>query len=123
MYNYGLTGGEDYVAPKITIVTDGDRKIETRDDQKYLVQNYKVNSNKPLKSYKVSIDSFTLGIVLCIKHHNLLVAGLSFSIVSFLFTLLGLFLGKYLGEKTGKFSKIIGIIILFIFTIKYLFNL
>ena len=59
LYNYGLTGSEGYTPPKITIATVGDRRIETRDDQKYLVQDYKVNSNKSLKSYKVSIDSFT----------------------------------------------------------------
>ena len=54
----------------------------------------------------VSIDSFTVGMALSLEKQNIV--------------LTGLFLGKYL-SKYGKVSKIIGIIILFIFSIKYLF--
>lgn len=71
----------------------------------------------------VSIDSFSLGIVLSLKNNNLIIAGLVFMIISCIFTLAGLILGKYLGEKTGKISKIIGILILIVFSVKYLFNL
>ena len=54
----------------------------------------------------VSIDSFTVGMALSLEKQNIVLGGL--------------FLGKYL-SKYGKVSKIIGIIILFIFSIKYLF--
>ena len=70
----------------------------------------------------VSIDSFSLGIALSLRNSNLIVAGTIFMIISFLFTLAGLILGKYLG-KTGKVSKVIGILILVCFSVKYLFNL
>ena len=68
----------------------------------------------------VSIDSFTVGMALSLEKQNIVLGGLIFSLVSSIFTLTGLFLGKYL-SKYGKVSKIIGIIILFIFSIKYLF--
>lgn len=71
----------------------------------------------------VSIDSFTVGIALSLDNQNLLLGGLIFSIVSATFTFLGLLLGKLLNDKTGSISKLIGIIILIIFTIKYLFNI
>lgn len=71
----------------------------------------------------VSIDSFTVGIALSLDNQNLLLGGLIFSIVSATFTFLGLLLGKLLNDKTGSNSKLIGIIILIIFTIKYLFNI
>ena len=67
----------------------------------------------------VSIDSFTVGMALSLEKQNIVLGGLIFSLVSSIFTLTGLFLGKYL-SKCGKVSKIIGIIILFIFSIKYL---
>lgn len=68
----------------------------------------------------VSIDSFTVGMALSLEKQNLVLGGIIFSLVSSIFTLTGLFLGKYL-SRYGKISKIIGIIILFIFTFKYLF--
>ena len=76
-----------------------------------------------LFSLAVSVDSFTIGIALSLDNNNLLVAGLIFSIISFIFTFSGLILGRFLSEKSGNVSKVIGVIILFIFTIKYLFNL
>ena len=70
----------------------------------------------------VSIDSFTLGMVLSFENYNVIEAGLIFSIVSFTFTISGLLLGNYLSSKTGKIGKAIGIIILLIFALKYLFT-
>ena len=64
----------------------------------------------------VSIDSFTVGMALSLEKQNIILGGIIFSLVSSIFTLTGLFLGKYL-SKYGKVSKIIGIIILFIFSI------
>lgn len=70
----------------------------------------------------VSIDSFTVGMALSLEKQNLILGGILFSIVSFTFTLIGLLLGKYLSEKTGAIGKIIGILILVIFSVKYLFG-
>ncbi len=76
-----------------------------------------------LFSLAVSVDSFTIGIALSLENNNLIVAGLIFSIISFIFTFSGLILGRFLSEKSGNISKVIGVIILFIFAIRYLFNL
>lgn len=73
-----------------------------------------------LFSFTVSIDSFTVGIGLSSITNNLLLAALSFSLISFVFTLTGLLTGRFLNKKFGTFSTIIGSIILFILAIKYL---
>lgn len=65
----------------------------------------------------VSIDSFSVGIALALEQANLIMAGIIFSIISATFTFMGLLLGKLLSVKTGKISKIIGIIILFVLAI------
>ena len=65
----------------------------------------------------VSIDSFSVGIALALEGENLIISGIVFSQVSALFTFLGLLLGKFLSKKTGKISKTIGIVILFILAI------
>jgi len=64
-------------------------------------------------SFTVSIDSFSVGIALGITNSNITFASLMFSIVSFLFTLIGLSIGKYLSNQFGKKATIFGIIILF----------
>lgn len=71
----------------------------------------------------VSIDSFTVGIALSLENKSLIIGGIIFSIISFIFTITGLLLGKFLSNKTGKISKIFGIIILVILTVKYFLNL
>lgn len=70
----------------------------------------------------VSIDSFSVGIALALEGDSLIIPGVIFSQVSALFTFLGLLLGKLLSEKTGRISKIIGIIILFILAIHSFIN-
>ena len=71
----------------------------------------------------VSIDSFSVGIALSLENQNLILGGIIFSGISFLFTITGLLLGKFLSEKTGKISKILGIIILILLAGKYLLNI
>lgn len=71
----------------------------------------------------VSIDSFSIGIALSLENQNLILGGVIFSVVSFFFTAMGLILGKFLSEKTGTISKIIGIIILLFLSVKYLLNI
>ena len=71
----------------------------------------------------VSIDSFSVGFALALENENLVVAGITFSIISATSTFIGLLLGKLLNEKVGIISKIIGVIILFIFASKYLLSI
>lgn len=67
-----------------------------------------------LFGFAVSIDSFTVGLALSLENQSLILPGIIFSIISTIFTFLGLLLGKYLNDKVGDISKVIGIIILFL---------
>ena len=60
----------------------------------------------------VSIDSLTTGIGLKAITNNYLLSSTIFSITSLTFTYLGLILGNIIGSKVGKYSKLIGGIIL-----------
>ncbi len=97
-----------------------------------MITSFKESDNKyQLDSYlelflfglAVSIDSFSVGLALTLDNENIILAGIVFSIVSAIFTFSGLILGKKLSNKVGNTSKIIGIIILFIFAAKYLLNI
>lgn len=70
----------------------------------------------------VSIDSLTVGIGLPAITDIIYLPPLVFSILSFIFTFLGLNLGNYLNEKFGKISTIVGGILLFIIGIVYIFK-
>lgn len=70
----------------------------------------------------VSLDSFTVGMALSLEKQNLILGGIIFTTVSFIFTLSGLLLGKYLNKKTGMIGKIIGIFILLSIALNYLFD-
>lgn len=68
----------------------------------------------------VSIDSLTVGIGLSITDKNMTSAYIIFAIISSIFTLSGLLLGKKISEKYGKKAVLLGIIILLSLSIKYL---
>lgn len=68
----------------------------------------------------VSIDSFSVGIGLHAIYDNPYIAAFIFSLSSFLFTYLGLILGKKINEMIGKISTFIGGAILIIIGIFYL---
>lgn len=70
----------------------------------------------------VSIDSFSVGLALGIEKSNLISTFIIFSIVSMIFTYLGLTIGNYLSDKYGKKANYLGIIILILIAIKYLFS-
>lgn len=74
-----------------------------------------------LFAFTVSIDSFSVGITLSFVARNYLLSVSIFSIVSFLFTYIGLSIGGKLTQKFGKWSTIMGGIILFFLSIAYLF--
>lgn len=71
----------------------------------------------------VSIDSFTVGLGLSLTNEYTYTSSLIFSICSFLFTVLGLTIGKYLNEKIEKRATLIGGILLLLLSIKYFFKL
>lgn len=75
-----------------------------------------------LLAFSVSIDSFTVGIVLRNITDYLILPSIIFMFVSFIFTFTGLHLGKYSYEKMGFLSKIIGLIIIIILAIIHLFK-
>lgn len=69
----------------------------------------------------VSIDSFSVGIGLKSINSNYFLAALIFAITSFLFTYIGLYLGKKINNLIGKISTILGGITLIIIGICFLF--
>lgn len=61
LYEYGLTGTDKYVSPKVDIKQDGQEKIEKIGNVLYYIQNYEIRANKTLKSYEIEIQDFTKG--------------------------------------------------------------
>ena len=70
----------------------------------------------------VSLDSLTLGIGLNSITNNYLLASTTFSITSLIFTYSGLNLGNIIGKKIGKYSKILGGIVLIFIAIILFFK-
>lgn len=68
----------------------------------------------------VSLDSFSVGIGLNTISNNFIYSSLAFSISSFLFTYLGLILGKKISKLIGKISTLIGGIVLIVIGILYI---
>lgn len=68
----------------------------------------------------VSIDSFSVGIGLKMLTSYYLLCAILFALTSFIFTFLGLHLGKKVHQKLGKVATLIGGIVLMILGIVYL---
>lgn len=90
-----------------------------KESKKELKLNY---LNIILLAFLVSIDSFTVGIGLSFITNNVIIACVIFSIVSASFTFTGMKLGKILNNKFGSISKILGITLLFLLTLSFLFK-
>ena len=75
-----------------------------------------------LFGFAVSIDSFSVGVGINSITNNYLLSSLIFSIVSFLFTYIGLFMGNKLNKLIGKLSTLFGGLILIFFALVYYFN-
>ena len=80
-----------------------------------IIESFKNDSVKFLNFFEyflfglaVSIDSFTIGITLNEIYSNYIICCICFSIFSFLFTFLGLFLGKKINLLFGRLSTLIG---------------
>lgn len=67
-----------------------------------------------LFSLSVSFDAFTTGIGILAITKKIITATFIFMLVSYLFTMMGILLGRYVNQKLGKISSYIGIIILFL---------
>ena len=74
-------------------------------------------------SFTVSLDSFSVGIALSLTTKNITEAAFIFAMTSFFFTFLGIYLGNTLSNKFGQKASYIGIIILILLGIKYLFSI
>ena len=69
-------------------------------------------------SIAVSIDSLITGISLSLIISNILISQIIFSITSFIFTFLGLYISKKSYKYLGIYSKLLGILILLLLIIK-----
>lgn len=74
-----------------------------------------------LFGFTVSIDSFSVGIGLKALSNNILLSVSIFSLVSFLFTFVGLLIGKKLNDIFGYIATMIGSIILIVLSLMYVF--
>ena len=68
----------------------------------------------------VSIDSFSVGIGIKTIYKNTIVSSLIFMIMSFIFTYMGLYMGKKINDIIGKISTLLGGIILLIIGLMYI---
>ena len=71
----------------------------------------------------VSIDSFSVGIGLNTITNNYVLSSIIFSISAFIFTYLGLIMGKKISEIIGKIATTLGGVTLIIISFIYLFKL
>jgi putative Mn2+ efflux pump MntP len=70
----------------------------------------------------VSFDSLSVGFGISYLYDNIYLVVTLFCIISSLFTMLGFKIGKILSDKIGKYSFLIGSLILFVYSIKILTN-
>jgi len=75
-----------------------------------------------LFGFTVSIDSLSIGITLTSISNNILVPPIIFALTSSIFTYVGISIGKVLNKNFGKYSILLGSIILIILAIFYLFS-
>lgn len=73
-----------------------------------------------LFAFGVSIDAFSTGLGLTAITENIILAMVVFSIISFLFTLLGLLIGKYTTHLLGTYASIFGAILLIVIGVSHL---
>lgn len=88
-----------------------------KEEQVKLLTNF---ASVCLFAFTVSIDSFSVGIAYGALNSNIILSSIIFSIVSGVFTYLGVTLGKKLVNRFGNIATLIGSIILMILGISYL---
>ena len=72
-------------------------------------------------AFSVSIDSFTVGLVISKITNNQFLSSLIFSLCSFFFTSIGLLIGKYSSKYIGKYANFLGIILLILLGLYHIF--
>lgn len=93
-----------------------------------IIESFKVNENVKMMKLRelilfglaVSIDSFSVGIGLSSITNNIYFSALIFSIISFIFTYIGLLIGKKINKLVGKISTLVGGTVLIIVGLFYL---
>lgn len=73
-----------------------------------------------LQSFATSIDAFAVGFSFAVLNHPIITPILIIGVVTFLFSITGLFLGKYFGKRLGSVVEIFGGIVLIGIGIKIL---
>lgn len=73
-------------------------------------------------AFTVSIDSFSVGIALGISKESIIKASTIIALTSSLATFSGLYIGNYMNKIYQERAKYLGIILLFILIIKYIFK-
>jgi putative Mn2+ efflux pump MntP len=74
-----------------------------------------------LFAFTVSIDSFSIGVGFGVANIKILLPCIIFSIISCLFTYIGVVVGNKLSNKFGSITTAIGAVILIILGLNYLF--
>ena len=125
LIGYFIGNAFKYKIPNINILTFvlflilSIEMYKTKDEEKTNILN---NITILLIAFSVSLDSFTVGIAFGLNNEYILISSIIFSIISSLFTYLGLILGKKLKTKYKTLSTYIGIMLLLIVALKYLIN-
>ena len=109
--------GEDLIILIIFSLIGINMIIESRKDQEKA--KYMKLGEMLLFGFAVSIDSFSVGIGLNNISDNFIMCSSIFSLTSFIFTYLGLKLGKKLNLLIGKVATLLGGIALILFGIIY----
>lgn len=104
-----------YIIMAIFVVIGVQMLIETFKHKKITELNI---FSQLLFGLAVSIDSFTVGLTLNMITNNCIQSAFIFALTSLTFTYLGLKLGNYINKKIGKYSTIIGGIILILIGLK-----
>lgn len=69
-----------------------------------------------LFAISVSIDSFSIGIGIRYLYSNIYVVTSIFLIISFIFTLIGFYIGKIISKDLGKYALLLGALLLFFYS-------
>ncbi len=109
--------GEDILVLVIFSLIGINMILESRKEQE-VVKHMKLGEML-LFGLAVSIDSFSLGISLNNISNNFIMCSSIFSLTSFIFTFIGLKLGKKLNMLIGKIAPLLGGMLLIIFGIIY----
>ncbi len=78
--------------------------------------------NMFLIGISVSLDSFSTGLGLFAITNNVILSGIIFSLCAASFTYFGLIIGKYSSSKLGEYGTYLGIILLIVLGLYYIFK-